>query len=146
MISNKTGYSSSKQVPLWELLWFSAVANLSITGMNFSLMLNTVGLYQVSVSAVSCTIVHGEGKITLWRFRIFLWWHLADLKIEHNTSCLSDGMGASQQNLFVQGDHFCVYRGLWCWCVHGDRCGYQWQGLPLCLCGCHMHVSAADCE
>ncbi|CAA6657551.1 unnamed protein product [Spirodela intermedia] len=48
MISNKTGYSTSKQVPFWELLWFSAVANLSITGMNFSLMLNTVGLYQIS--------------------------------------------------------------------------------------------------
>ncbi|XP_058081053.1 UDP-rhamnose/UDP-galactose transporter 1-like [Magnolia sinica] len=47
-ISNATGYSASKHVPLWDLLWFSIVANLSITGMNFSLMLNSVGFYQIS--------------------------------------------------------------------------------------------------
>jgi hypothetical protein len=35
---------------MWELIWFSAVANISITGMNFSLMLNSVGFYQVSFS------------------------------------------------------------------------------------------------
>ncbi|PNX93114.1 UDP-galactose transporter 2-like protein, partial [Trifolium pratense] len=47
ILSNATGYSaSSKHVPMWELLWFSMVANLSITGMNFSLMLNSVGFYQ----------------------------------------------------------------------------------------------------
>ncbi|KAK2425553.1 Nucleotide-sugar transporter family protein [Trifolium repens] len=49
ILSNATGYStSSKHVPMWELLWFSMVANLSITGMNFSLMLNSVGFYQIS--------------------------------------------------------------------------------------------------
>lgn len=48
LISNATGYSVSKHVPVWELLWFSIVANLSITGMNFSLMLNSVGFYQIS--------------------------------------------------------------------------------------------------
>ncbi|KAG5542640.1 hypothetical protein RHGRI_022231 [Rhododendron griersonianum] len=48
MVSNATGYSSSKHVPLWELLWFSIVANMSITGMNLSLMLNSVGFYQIS--------------------------------------------------------------------------------------------------
>ncbi|PKA48340.1 UDP-galactose transporter 2 [Apostasia shenzhenica] len=47
-ISNATGYSASKHVPLWELLWFSIVANTSITGMNLSLMLNSVGFYQIS--------------------------------------------------------------------------------------------------
>ncbi|PKA49822.1 UDP-galactose transporter 2 [Apostasia shenzhenica] len=47
-ISSATGFSVSKQVPLWELLWFSIVANLSITAMNFSLMLNSVGFYQIS--------------------------------------------------------------------------------------------------
>ena len=48
ILSNATGYSSSsKHVPMWELLWFSMVANLSITAMNFSLMLNSVGFYQV---------------------------------------------------------------------------------------------------
>ncbi|CAM8986833.1 hypothetical protein QQ045_007045 [Rhodiola kirilowii] len=45
MVSNATGYSASKYVPLWELLWFSIVANMSITGMNLSLMLNSVGFY-----------------------------------------------------------------------------------------------------
>ncbi|XP_054793957.1 UDP-rhamnose/UDP-galactose transporter 2-like [Prosopis cineraria] len=48
LVSNATGYSASKHVPLWELLWFSVVANTSITGMNFSLMLNSVGFYQIS--------------------------------------------------------------------------------------------------
>ncbi|XP_057469773.1 UDP-rhamnose/UDP-galactose transporter 3-like isoform X2 [Actinidia eriantha] len=48
LVSNATGYSASKRVPLWELLWFSIVANMSITGMNFSLMLNSVGFYQIS--------------------------------------------------------------------------------------------------
>uniref|UniRef100_A0A5B7AX43 Putative UDP-galactose transporter 2 n=1 Tax=Davidia involucrata TaxID=16924 RepID=A0A5B7AX43_DAVIN len=48
LVSNATGYSASKHVPLWELLWFSIVANMSITGMNLSLMLNSVGFYQIS--------------------------------------------------------------------------------------------------
>ncbi|KAJ8432683.1 hypothetical protein Cgig2_034009 [Carnegiea gigantea] len=49
LISNATGYSASKHVPVWELLWFSIVANMSITGMNLSLMLNSVGFYQISM-------------------------------------------------------------------------------------------------
>ncbi|KMT19328.1 hypothetical protein BVRB_1g013310 [Beta vulgaris subsp. vulgaris] len=48
LVSNATGYSVSKHVPAWELLWFSLVANMSITGMNLSLMLNSVGFYQIS--------------------------------------------------------------------------------------------------
>ncbi|XP_051118219.1 UDP-rhamnose/UDP-galactose transporter 2-like [Andrographis paniculata] len=48
MISNATGLSAAKHVPLWELIWFSIVANMSIAGMNFSLMLNSVGFYQIS--------------------------------------------------------------------------------------------------
>ncbi|XP_019059440.1 PREDICTED: UDP-galactose transporter 2-like, partial [Tarenaya hassleriana] len=46
LASNATGLSASKHVPLWELLWFSIVANISIAAMNFSLMLNSVGFYQ----------------------------------------------------------------------------------------------------
>jgi len=49
MVSNATGLSASKHVPLWELLWFSLVANISIAAMNFSLMLNSVGFYQVKL-------------------------------------------------------------------------------------------------
>jgi uncharacterized membrane protein len=48
MLSNAAGYSASKPIPFWELLWFSIVANTSITGMNLSLMLNSVGFYQIS--------------------------------------------------------------------------------------------------
>ncbi|XXG57525.1 hypothetical protein AAC387_Pa03g4658 [Persea americana] len=65
-VSNATGYSASKHVPLWELLWFSIVANMSITGMNFSLMLNSVGFYQISklsmipVVCVMEWILHGK--------------------------------------------------------------------------------------
>ncbi|XP_073112766.1 UDP-rhamnose/UDP-galactose transporter 2 isoform X2 [Elaeis guineensis] len=47
-VSNVIRLSSSKHVPLWELLWFSIVANTSIAGMNLSLMLNFVGFYQIS--------------------------------------------------------------------------------------------------
>ncbi|KAI3745553.1 hypothetical protein L6452_07953 [Arctium lappa] len=47
-VSNSTGYTASMHVPLWELLWFSIVANMSIAAMNFSLMLNSVGFYQIS--------------------------------------------------------------------------------------------------
>ncbi|XWS39646.1 hypothetical protein CRYUN_Cryun18bG0072800 [Craigia yunnanensis] len=48
LVSNATGYSTRKKVPLLELLWFSIIANTSITGMNLSLMLNSVGFYQIS--------------------------------------------------------------------------------------------------
>ncbi|KAM7252846.1 hypothetical protein ACFE04_025464 [Oxalis oulophora] len=48
LVSNAIGLSASKHIPLWELLWFSIVANTSITAMNFSLMLNSVGFYQIS--------------------------------------------------------------------------------------------------
>eukprot|EP00262_Sarcandra_glabra_P019799 TRINITY_DN7633_c0_g1_i2.p1 TRINITY_DN7633_c0_g1~~TRINITY_DN7633_c0_g1_i2.p1 ORF type:complete len:363 (+),score=47.41 TRINITY_DN7633_c0_g1_i2:140-1090(+) len=48
LVSNATGYSTAKHIPMWELLWFSIVANMSITGMNLSLMLNSVGFYQIS--------------------------------------------------------------------------------------------------
>ncbi|GLJ42144.1 hypothetical protein SUGI_0872750 [Cryptomeria japonica] len=48
-ISQTLGYSSSnKQIPFWELFWFSIVGNMSIVGMNLSLMLNSVGFYQIS--------------------------------------------------------------------------------------------------
>jgi uncharacterized membrane protein len=48
LVSNATGLSASKHIPFWELLCFSIVANVSITGMNLSLMLNSVGFYQIS--------------------------------------------------------------------------------------------------
>lgn len=53
LVSNAAGYSASKDVPLWELLWFSVVANMSITGMNLSLMLNSVGFYQAWTLSLS---------------------------------------------------------------------------------------------
>ncbi|KAL0536922.1 hypothetical protein IC582_025885 [Cucumis melo] len=65
-ISNATGYSESKSVPFWELLWFSIIANTSIAAMNFSLMLNSVGFYQISklsMIPVVCVlewILHGK--------------------------------------------------------------------------------------
>ncbi|XP_030945205.1 UDP-rhamnose/UDP-galactose transporter 2-like [Quercus lobata] len=66
LVSNAAGYSASKHVPMWELLWFSIVANMSISGMNFSLMLNSVGFYQISklsmipVVCVMEWILHGK--------------------------------------------------------------------------------------
>ncbi|GJP55919.1 hypothetical protein CLOM_g14934 [Closterium sp. NIES-68] len=43
-------------VPLRELVAFSVVANASIVGMNFSLMLNTVGFYQIAKLSVLPTV------------------------------------------------------------------------------------------
>ncbi|XP_078444013.1 UDP-rhamnose/UDP-galactose transporter 3-like [Wolffia australiana] len=66
LVSNAAGISTSKHVPLWELLWFSVVANTSITGMNLSLMLNSVGFYQISklsmipVVCVMEWLMHGK--------------------------------------------------------------------------------------
>ncbi|KDP47057.1 hypothetical protein JCGZ_10784 [Jatropha curcas] len=66
LISNAAGYSASKHIPMWELIWFSVVANVSITGMNLSLMLNSVGFYQISklsmipVVCVMEWILHGK--------------------------------------------------------------------------------------
>ncbi|XP_024925657.3 UDP-rhamnose/UDP-galactose transporter 3-like [Ziziphus jujuba] len=66
LVSNAAGYTSSKHIPLWELVWFAIVANTSIAGMNFSLMLNSVGFYQISklsmipVVCVMEWILHGK--------------------------------------------------------------------------------------
>lgn len=73
-ISNATGLSVSKHVPLWELLWFSIVANMSITGMNLSLMLNSVGFYQVHCFMVGKkkAIIYGSWYVSV-SDRTFLW-------------------------------------------------------------------------
>ena len=42
------GYVPQKSIPIWDLFLFSLVSNTSIVGMNLSLMLNSVGFYQVS--------------------------------------------------------------------------------------------------
>ncbi|XP_065852505.1 UDP-rhamnose/UDP-galactose transporter 2-like [Euphorbia lathyris] len=68
LASNAAGYSSSaaKHVPMLELIWFSIVANVSITSMNLSLMLNSVGFYQISklsmipVVCIMEWILHGK--------------------------------------------------------------------------------------
>jgi hypothetical protein len=86
LVSNATGYSASKHVPLWELFWFSIVANMSITGMNFSLMLNSVGFYQVwlfadsfSICALSfCLHQHIAHNSDLF---VFFFWHSNDLVV-----------------------------------------------------------------
>ncbi|KAJ9183189.1 hypothetical protein P3X46_007089 [Hevea brasiliensis] len=66
LVSNASGYSASKHIPLWELVWFSIVANVSITGVNLSLMLNSVGFYRISnlsMISVACAMewfLHGK--------------------------------------------------------------------------------------
>lgn len=48
ILSKYAGYLSDKTVPFWTLFWFSLIADLSVVGMNVSLMLNSVGFYQIS--------------------------------------------------------------------------------------------------
>ncbi|KAG0615702.1 hypothetical protein M758_5G060500 [Ceratodon purpureus] len=47
-ISSALGYSVSKHVPFMDLFLFSLVSNTSIVSMNMSLMLNSVGFYQIA--------------------------------------------------------------------------------------------------
>jgi hypothetical protein len=47
------GYVPQKQLPFWDLFLFSLVSNTSIVSMNLSLMLNSVGFYQVSSARIS---------------------------------------------------------------------------------------------
>ena len=42
------GYVPQKEIPFLDLFLFSLVSNTSIVSMNVSLMLNSVGFYQVS--------------------------------------------------------------------------------------------------
>lgn len=57
MASSALGYlAKSSAVPMWELAWFSLVANLSIVSMNLSLMLNTVGFYQIAKLSIIPTV------------------------------------------------------------------------------------------
>ncbi|XP_008235920.1 PREDICTED: UDP-galactose transporter 2-like [Prunus mume] len=67
LVSNAVGYSASTHViPLWELILFSVVANASIIAMNFSLILNSPGFFQISrlsmvpVVCVMEWILHGK--------------------------------------------------------------------------------------
>lgn len=56
-ISSALGYSVSKHVPFKDLFLFSLVSNTSIVSMNLSLMLNSVGFYQVGGSKMQCAIL-----------------------------------------------------------------------------------------
>jgi hypothetical protein len=47
-LSSALGYSVSKHVPFKDLFLFSLVSNTSIVAMNLSLMLNSVGFYQIA--------------------------------------------------------------------------------------------------
>ncbi|GJS93760.1 hypothetical protein Tco_0800728 [Tanacetum coccineum] len=52
-ISNSSEYMASKHVPLWELLWFSIVANVSITRMNLSLYAQLSWILSAEVLAIN---------------------------------------------------------------------------------------------
>eukprot|EP00271_Cylindrocystis_brebissonii_P002680 TRINITY_DN13446_c0_g1_i1.p1 TRINITY_DN13446_c0_g1~~TRINITY_DN13446_c0_g1_i1.p1 ORF type:complete len:349 (+),score=61.03 TRINITY_DN13446_c0_g1_i1:128-1174(+) len=58
LLSNKT------TVSLWDLAWFSLVANLSLVGMNVSLLLNSVGFYQISKLSIIPTVCLADALIT----------------------------------------------------------------------------------
>ncbi|KAF4350747.1 hypothetical protein G4B88_019534 [Cannabis sativa] len=61
LVYNAACDSASKYVPLWELLWFSIVANMSITAMNFNLMLNSISkLSMIPVVCLMEWIIHSK--------------------------------------------------------------------------------------
>ncbi|CAM6129512.1 unnamed protein product [Calypogeia fissa] len=55
-ISSRSGAISAKHVPFWELFTFSLISNTSIVGMNLSLMLNSVGFYQIAKLSMIPTV------------------------------------------------------------------------------------------
>ena len=130
-VSNATGYSASKHVPLWELLWFSIVANMSITGMNFSLMLNSVGFYQVRII--------GQTLASIWcAFFLFVSGSYCcscdvDFQAEHDSSCLCHGMDTSWQALLKRSEDGCGCSCCRSGCLYSDGCKSESEGFYLCL-------------
>jgi solute carrier family 35 protein E3 len=55
-LSSALGYSVSKHVPFKDLFLFSLVSNTSIVSMNLSLMLNSVGFYQIAKLSMIPTV------------------------------------------------------------------------------------------
>ncbi|XP_024367856.1 UDP-rhamnose/UDP-galactose transporter 3 [Physcomitrium patens] len=55
-ISSSLGYSVSKHLPFRDLFLFSLVSNTSIVSMNLSLMLNSVGFYQIAKLSMIPTV------------------------------------------------------------------------------------------
>lgn len=55
-VSSALGYSVSKHVPFKDLFLFSLVSNTSIVAMNLSLMLNSVGFYQIAKLSMIPTV------------------------------------------------------------------------------------------
>lgn len=69
MITAALGYLPNKNVvPFWDLAWFSLVANTSIVGMNLSLMLNSVGFYQISKLSIIPTVCFFEAILNAKTF------------------------------------------------------------------------------
>mmetsp|Transcript_21135 Transcript_21135/g.53726 ORF Transcript_21135/g.53726 Transcript_21135/m.53726 type:complete len:329 (+) Transcript_21135:386-1372(+) len=53
-----TGYSEPVKLPLADIVSFSAVASVSVASLNISLLLNTVGFYQISkLMVIPCVCV-----------------------------------------------------------------------------------------
>lgn len=135
LVSNAAGYSASKHVPMWELLWFSIVANMSITGMNFSLMLNSVGFYQAHIINWFLTIFLLKIKsilalLLIWcRFQSwawflwFVWWNgfFMENTIQRKSRWLSQWLSsvwASVQCLTWMSMQKAFSVPVWQYCLH----------------------------
>lgn len=143
LVSNATGLSSAKHIPFWELLWFSIVANTSITGMNFSLMLNSVGFYQVILSFYSFFA-------TLQDWREFMTDYLSslitDFEAQHDSSRLCYGMDSSQQTLLQTSKTGCCSRSHRRWCLHRYWCQSKCKRFYMCLSSRLVYIFPADCK
>ncbi|XP_024376113.1 UDP-rhamnose/UDP-galactose transporter 3 isoform X2 [Physcomitrium patens] len=77
-LSSALGYSVSKHVPFNDLFLFSLVSNTSIVGMNLSLMLNSVGFYQIAKLSMIPTVcvlewlLHGKTYTREMKISVFV--------------------------------------------------------------------------
>lgn len=77
-VSSAMGYSVSKHVPFKDLFLFSLVSNTSIVSMNLSLMLNSVGFYQIAKLSMIPTvsilewIIHNKNYTREVKISIFI--------------------------------------------------------------------------
>lgn len=146
LVSNATGYSASKHVPLWELLWFSIVANMSITGMNFSLMLNSVGFYQVWIIGQLLPPFNAHFSGHIWKSGSYCCICAVDFQAEHDSSCLCHGMDTSWQALLKRSEDGCGCSCCRSGCMYCDGCKSECEGFSLCLPCSLIFILAANCE
>lgn len=68
LVSSALGFTTNRPIPFWTLFWFSLIADISIVSMNLSLMLNSVGFYQIAKLSIIPTCCFMEALLNAKTF------------------------------------------------------------------------------